>query len=569
MDKKNRPDRLFLFIFLFALILRVWGIGFGLPYAIHQDEPIIVNHALAYGTGDLNPHFFIIPPLCSYILFFFYGLFFMLGKISGLWSGTQDFAHNFFVDPTYFYMIARMILGIVPGMASIYLVYKIYRDNFSREGALYAAGIVGACFLAVVNAHYAYTDNMLVMFILLSYISFFRILRKPKLSNYVLAGIIMGLAISVKYNAAILIMPFMLGHFFALSDEGGRGKQIFFYPAIAIIAAIIAFIVTNPFSVLDWGSFSSSIFGKIRHGYMGWTHHLLYSLHEGVGAGILVLSFLGVVSMFLRGDKKKFIFIFSFPFAFYLHLVLASQRFSRYVLPLLPFIAIFAAFFVFEVILPMIRNKRWKNLVMITAVIVIVPTVLKSITADRLFSGEDTRVLSARWIEGNIPEGANIAVDHTAFRPAIFQSVGQLREKYTIAENQKGLEDAKKKRLDLAIKAVQGKKTYDVYFLTMRDEERGQFLSTVPAVKYDIEDLKDKNIEYVVLNLNKHSAEKDGLREALAVNAEVIKEFSPYRDGEIRPCYDNIDFTFMPVASKELFERQKTGPAFIVYRLER
>src|SRR3989344_5891622 len=47
--------------------LRIWGLNFGLPYQFHQDEPIVVNHALAYGAGDLNPHFFIIPPLASYI----------------------------------------------------------------------------------------------------------------------------------------------------------------------------------------------------------------------------------------------------------------------------------------------------------------------------------------------------------------------------------------------------------------------------------------------------------------------------------------------------------------------
>ena len=78
MDRSVKKT-LFMIILLGA-VLRLWGISFGLPYQFHQDEPIIVNHALAYGTGDFNPHFFIIPPLTSYILFFFYGIYFFAGR---------------------------------------------------------------------------------------------------------------------------------------------------------------------------------------------------------------------------------------------------------------------------------------------------------------------------------------------------------------------------------------------------------------------------------------------------------------------------------------------------------
>ena len=63
-------DSLLLGCILFlAFILRVWGIQFGLPDLYYADEPIVVNHALAYSSGDFNPHFFKIPPLMSYLLF--------------------------------------------------------------------------------------------------------------------------------------------------------------------------------------------------------------------------------------------------------------------------------------------------------------------------------------------------------------------------------------------------------------------------------------------------------------------------------------------------------------------
>ncbi|MGB2880051.1 MAG: hypothetical protein WBD24_07700, partial [Candidatus Omnitrophota bacterium] len=88
MDLKKK-NILILSILVMGAVLRIWGLSFGLPFQLHQDEPIVVNHALAYGAGDLNPHFFIIPPLCSYLLFFAYGLYFILGKIAGLFAGTE------------------------------------------------------------------------------------------------------------------------------------------------------------------------------------------------------------------------------------------------------------------------------------------------------------------------------------------------------------------------------------------------------------------------------------------------------------------------------------------------
>ena len=65
----DRNSLILLLILAFAFFLRIWGVHFGLPYAYHADEPIVIHHALAYGSGDLNPHFFNIPPLVSYLLF--------------------------------------------------------------------------------------------------------------------------------------------------------------------------------------------------------------------------------------------------------------------------------------------------------------------------------------------------------------------------------------------------------------------------------------------------------------------------------------------------------------------
>ncbi|HPN73440.1 MAG TPA: glycosyltransferase family 39 protein, partial [Candidatus Omnitrophota bacterium] len=153
----------------------------------------MVNHALAYGTGDLNPGFFAIPPLTSYILFSLYGLMFLIGKVMGAWQGTQDFAVSFFRDPTIFYLVGRFFIGVLPGTASIFLTYKLAERSLTKNAALFAAAVMSFSFLNVVNSHYIYTDMLLTALILLTYERLFFLFKAPNLKNYCLSGLFIGL----------------------------------------------------------------------------------------------------------------------------------------------------------------------------------------------------------------------------------------------------------------------------------------------------------------------------------------------------------------------------------------
>ncbi|HQH12583.1 MAG TPA: hypothetical protein PLS31_09180, partial [Candidatus Sumerlaeota bacterium] len=54
--KLCKPEALVLFgILLAALALRVWGIGFGLPYEYHVDEVQYVCQAASMGSRGLEP----------------------------------------------------------------------------------------------------------------------------------------------------------------------------------------------------------------------------------------------------------------------------------------------------------------------------------------------------------------------------------------------------------------------------------------------------------------------------------------------------------------------------------
>ena len=53
---------------------------------------------------------------------------------------------------------------------------------------MYACLVVSVSFLCVVNSHYAYVDNMMLVFVLLAYIFTLDITANPCLKNYFFPG---------------------------------------------------------------------------------------------------------------------------------------------------------------------------------------------------------------------------------------------------------------------------------------------------------------------------------------------------------------------------------------------
>ncbi len=569
--KSNYP---ILVIIAIGLSLRIWGINFGLPYQFHQDEPIIVNHALAYGTGDLNPHFFIIPPLASYLLFGFYVLYFFIGSISGIFTGVEQFSLSFFRDPTPFYIIGRVILGVLPSILSVYLIYKLAIRFFSKKAALYASLIMAVTFLNVINAHYAYADNLLVFFVLLAYLAMSMLMDSPKISNYVIAGILTGLAIATKYNAVLLVVPLLVAHIvtFRHCEEsrrflaGRRSNLINLNLLIFGATAVFTFIICNPYSLLDAGFFWESLTHRIRGGYRGMGHHLTYSLFEGAGAAPVILGIIGL-GWLLKKDLKKGIFLISFPAIFYLHLIFKSQSFPRYALPVIPFLAIGLSFLLFG-LYERLKTNALKAAIVAVSLILVMPTAAKSIKADMLFAGKDTRIEAKEWMEKNIRPRTRIALAHTFFSPPLEQTTEQLKEKEGILSGQPELKDLKSKKLELLIKGRKAPITYQVYYLRGDNEAPGQFLNFWPVIENSVNDLRKNDITYVIFNNTDPSEALKELQKEAGSIFKPVAVFSPYVDDKFRLPYDPIELTCLPAGTKELFSRRAAGPYLVIYKIK-
>ena len=570
MKRITNSHSILIIIILAGLFLRLWGLDFGLPYQFHQDEPIVVNHALAYGTGDFNPHFFAIPPLTSYLLFIVYGIYFLIGMAFSLFHTSEEFAQYFFIDPSSLYIIGRLFIGVIPGIISIAAVYVFSGKFLSKRAALFAASVMSICFLNVVNSHYIYTDMLLVMFTMLAYGAIYSFYKIPVLKNYCVAGILIGLAVGIKYNAVFLAVPYVLTHFMVTIGGKRHAKEMLFSGKLWLgaVCAVFVFAVTNPYMMLDWPGFLGSVSQQSGAFWpTGWLHHIVYSLTQGISIPLVITG--GVGLFFIAFRKRWGIILFSFPFVFYLVIVFKSQHFARYVIPLIPFFAIGSAYLVFEVLYKHFSFFRLKIVIAFVLLILLVPTTIKSVKADMLFSAQDTRIIAAKWIKENLDKGSRIACASTTFRPTLKQPYSQVMAKKEFLSKQKGLKSAKTRKLAMMLNTMDASdEGFPLYFLCEDPEQSGQFLDTVPALPYDINALREASIAYIIVSGQKSASEKAEFIEEIKIYGMPVKDFSPYNDGVFRGTMDPIATTCIPIANKELSARKNPGPSLRIYKIK-
>ena len=111
-------------IFVVALIMRFWGIWYGLPLQLNIDEPSLVSGVLSL-KNDLNPGRFDWPSLYFYITAAFYAVF---SIVKPLLTYTLNVPEDSFTPASYF-LISRSLSAVL-GSFTVIVVYIISRKVF-------------------------------------------------------------------------------------------------------------------------------------------------------------------------------------------------------------------------------------------------------------------------------------------------------------------------------------------------------------------------------------------------------------------------------------------------------
>jgi len=340
-----------------ALLLRLNHIGFGLPGLYDPDEPLFMVKAAGLLTGrTLNPHWFGHPGSTTiYLTALIQALVFLAGWVSGRFATVSDFVHAGYNDPSIIFVPVRVAMALL-GMLCVGLTYWLGKTLYGT-----ATGLLAALLLALNSLHIAWsqvvrTDVMASAFMLGALLIACRMAKTGSRKHAIWAGILTGFAVATKWPA-ISVVAGVVGaaaYFATSSGEGWRGGGRLLL--IAGIASIVGLFIASPFIFIDYPTVLSNLAGEARPVHVG---------HTGAGAlsnlgtylgrfGVdsmgwigLALAAAGFVVACVRKGPARYILVPA-TIVFFVGICVQHLIWSRWLIPGLPYLTIFAAAAVFE-----------------------------------------------------------------------------------------------------------------------------------------------------------------------------------------------------------------------------
>jgi hypothetical protein len=204
-----------------------------------------------------------------------------------------------------------------------------------------------------------------------------------------------------------------------------RALRSTYLPLMALLSAVV-FFATSPYLLLDHpealkqlrelrdqasvGMTPPELLGS------GWTYHLCFSLPHGLGLPLFIAALSGFAWTAVRRPDLALV-LGSFPVAYYVAAGAGYNVFVRYMLPVMPFLCLFAGYLVRELARAAAERVRLREPVVagVLAAAIVAPTAWSSLQFARILGREDSRMLAARWIESHVPPGSSVYVTGNAY----------------------------------------------------------------------------------------------------------------------------------------------------------
>jgi hypothetical protein len=406
-------------VLLAGLGLRLWGVRQGLPYPYNTDEAQhFVPHAVEmFQKSTLNPHYFANPPAFTYLLHFLFRL----------WYGSADGAVRALeLHPEGVYTLARVAVALL-GTGSLWLLYATGARLFGRAVGLLAAAIEAVAFLPVFYAHLALNDVPTLFPLTLSLLGSAGVLRKGRRRDYLLAGVGLGLACASKYTAGIVLLPLLAAaaaRYLNVEADARAyvvGRRAAIGLLLAGLAALLTFLVANPYAVLDYQDFHSELVhqstlsaeaqGKLGAPKEGGLLYYLWTLTWGLG-WVPALTALGGMLAVWRKERWLGLMLVPAPLLFLLLMGLEGRYFGRWLLPIFPILCLLAAFFALWVAEALGTSLRLRlGVAALLVVALLAQGIVYSVHSGLVLSRPDTRNLTRAWLVAHVPKGTPIVAE--------------------------------------------------------------------------------------------------------------------------------------------------------------
>lgn len=403
-------------VIVFVLGMHGGSVYYFRDFCLHKTLNMFYN----YGS----PEFFKKPNLVSDIQFVVYGLYYLILKQLHIVNHFSEFVNYFSQNyiPTangkLSYMTPALVINNIFAAAGVCYTFLITYlvTNKKIFPSIVAGFVLATSFIWMNFSHHLTVDIPLATLCVVTV--FYTIYFIKDKDNYTqkeifILGLLAGLCASAKYNGILVIIaPLSV---LMLTE---KNKKDFIYKLINLFSsATYSFILTNPFILIKFSHFWFDLTFEYDHaftfGHAGsddcnpLRFHLLHSFSNAMGILPIIISFVGGI-MFCKDSnvskKIKYALLY-FPVIFYLSMSFSLLVFLRYVLPIIPFLAIMIGVFVNYVLQK--DNKLIKGFLCSIVLLMLVQNCCNASHFYKIMSYKDTRVLvkqafkDLKFIENN------------------------------------------------------------------------------------------------------------------------------------------------------------------------
>ncbi len=405
------PKWLLIYILVFAFLVRVVGISYGLPLWLIDDEPPFTLAALkmiqlktllpASYLGEFRTVLYY-PPYLSYLYLLPFSI--LLGiKYLFFSGGREQFIYYLTSDLSQFFLIARF-LNVLIGVLSVALLYKAVKKIFQNE----LIGLLSAFFLSTSLFHILMSANGRHWLP----VSFFTVLVLWILNldwefqkKYLAAVLAVGIGIGVSIINVLLLALISYWYFF----YEGRSllaliKEKYFYGSLiifALLAILPGILYPQSFGFRNDLTFqeAKSISGIIASPFL---------FLKPIALSEPILAFFAVLGLLFSIFYMRNLFL---PIAFFLYtysaiFYLFFRYEHRFALPLFPLLAIMSAYGAGEFYK---RASGNRILVVFLIAVLAIPAVF-SVRLSYLLYQNDSRNHLIEWVKSNLSAGSKILV---------------------------------------------------------------------------------------------------------------------------------------------------------------
>ncbi len=335
-----------MFILFLSVFLRLYHLNFGLPHSFYADEPEFTELAIKYtyqfrSIIQNNNYFELIP--ISYV----YGTVPTYALTLALMAFSKTLnVLNIQVDKLTIFVFFRSLMVLVSlGVVAVsYQLTKRLDSNTLEQnklGQIFALLLLAFNYKFIVHAHYVNADIVLTLLLLISFYFFQRYLPKPDDFNLFWSAIFFGLAVGTKITA-LISLPIYLALII-------KKRDLYGVPGF-ILSALLAFIITNPFSLAFFGDFSYRIYSMLaKEGGMVFDSvdyspfKYLLALIDMATFPVLGLFMFELITRFKKKALTLFdLFLVTNFVVYVVFFSLQSRRVDRWLLPILPIVLIYA-----------------------------------------------------------------------------------------------------------------------------------------------------------------------------------------------------------------------------------